>query len=521
MKFANVVESISTVYALKRIASAHVVDYGRLGEEDLRANILRTMNQYTHPQEVESALDQALHLNPELDHRVLAELIITDVLLNEYGHLLPSDELSQKVLETEQAILNESNEKTLGDLAGGKKGSPYYDNLALYQFVLSVAWEHRDTKSVDEANLLRRLRQKLTITRREHRLLEAMLGKYPKDHNDIHTKTEIHEAVKQLERLGLIFEVRDEEGKDFVVIPEEIVGVIKNLLGVEIRKPAYRELVQYKAVRRKAYLRQALKKSGIPCSPHAKRTDLQERVIETVPPSVLLGGHSPRDGLNNDDLREWCSDLGLQVTGKKAERIERIIGHYDQLQVKLHEEKDEREIWYHFFAELATRDAETLRNQHIIDKDLDIEHCFEEATSYLFDTKLNHTPLRQAGTKHPDGLLSFRDNYIMWDNKSCEGPVRLKDHMRQFDEYMDRSEKPVPVFLVIAPDFDETSDALALEYTARNIGRNICLIRAEELKEIAELWASEENDRRSDPFPLGLFARAGRFSLQSVRASLT
>jgi hypothetical protein len=299
------------------------------------------------------------------------------------------------------------------------------------------------------------------------------------------------------------------------------VGVIKDLLGVEIRKPAYRELVHYKAVRRKAYLRQTLKKCGIPYSPHARRTDLQERVIETVPPSVLLGGHSPRDGLNNDDLREWCSDLGLQVTGKKAERIERIIRHYDQLQVKLRKEKDEREVWYHFFAVLAKRDAETLRNQHIIDKDLDIEHCFEEATSYLFDTKLNHTPLRQAGTKHPDGLLSFRDNYIMWDNKSCERPVHLKDHLRQFDEYMDRSEKPVPVFLVIAPDFDENSDALALEYTARNIGRNICLIRAKELKEIAELWASEDNTRRSDPFPLGLFARAGRFSLESVRASLT
>lgn len=61
-----------------------------------------------------------------------------------------------------------------------------------------------------------------------------------------------------------------------------------------------------------------------------------------------------------------------------------------------------------------------------------MERYFEEATSYLFETKLNHTPLRQAGTEHSDGLLSFRDNYIMWDNKSAETQVNLKDYIKQF-----------------------------------------------------------------------------------------
>lgn len=240
-----------------------------------------------------------------------------------------------------------------------------------------------------------------------------------------------------------------------------------------------------------------------------------------MPPSILIGGTSPRDGLNNEDLAAWCAELEIPIAGTKQERICRIIEHYDHLDLRPREEGDGRELWYHYFAEFANRDRETLRAQHIIDKDLEMERYFEEATSFLFETKLNHTPLRQAGTEHSDGLLSFRDNYIMWDNKSAETPVNLKDYIKQFDGYMRSAEKPVPVFLVIAPDFTPQSEVLALQYTSENIGRNIALVRANDLKELAELWASDKNKRNTDPFPLGLFARPGLFNLESVKASLS
>jgi hypothetical protein len=37
------------------------------------------------------------------------------------------------------------------------------------------------------------------------------------------------------------------------------------------------------------------------------------------------------------------------------------------------------------------------------------------------------------------------------------------------------------------------------------------LITAAELKALAEEWSGGQNERRGEPFPLGLFARAGRF----------
>jgi hypothetical protein len=520
MKFERVVSSVSTFHDLKRIASAHVVDHVRLDAEELRSSILRTTNQYTHPEAVRAALECALYEDNDLDHRVLAEAIVVDVLMDEHGHLMPLAELEEKVSQFEQSVLNESNEQTLRDLAGGNEDSPKGKNLSLYNFVLDTAWKHQDSKSVDEANLLRKLRGRLGITAREHRLLEARLGKYPKDHNELHSRTEITEALRTLETLGLVFMVRDENGTDFVAIPEEIAQEARKALGIEMRRAGYQQLLQSKHVRSKAYLQDVLAKHGIDYGPRDTVEQLQERVLDSVPPSELIGGTSPRDGLNSEDLHKWCSELGLPVAGSKAERIARIIEHYDQLELLGSEEGDTREIWYHFYEQLARRNIAALRAQHVIEKDIEIERYFEEATSFLFEVKLNHKPLRQAGTEHADGTLSYRDTWILWDNKSKETPVNLRDHLKQFHRYMEKAEKPVPIFIVVGPEFTEDSEAAALEYTSENLGRNVALVRAADLKELADIWASDDNRRNAEPFPLGLFARPGLFSLSTIRNSL-
>jgi len=136
---------------------------------------------------------------------------------------------------------------------------------------------------------------------------------------------------------------------------------------------------------------------------------------------------------------------------------------------------------------------------------------FEDATEFLFAEKLNHTPLHQAGVNHPDELLSLGANYLMWDNKSKESPVNLKDHLRQFDAYMDQADKPVPVFLVIGPTFTEESEADAVRYHAQHFDRTTTLITSVELKLLADKWSSQENKNREEPFPLGLLAVTGRF----------
>ena len=218
-----------------------------------------------------------------------------------------------------------------------------------------------------------------------------------------------------------------------------------------------------------------------------------------------------RYGLSSDDLGKWCRELHLSPYGSVAERVATIITHFDELRPSIDMEVDERARWYEFYEELASRNYDLLRSQHVIDKDLETEAKFEDATRYLFSEKLKHSPLQQRGSNHADGLLSLQANYLMWDNKSKEGSVRLTDHIAQFDDYMNKSEKPVPVFIVIGPEFTDDSETEALRYHAKHIDRNLALITAKNLRLLAEEWSSEGNKSRDESFPLGLLSSTGRF----------
>jgi hypothetical protein len=379
--------------------------------------------------------------------------------------------------------------------------------------VLTVAWENRDTVSPDEANLLHKLRRRLRINETDHRILEAQLGKFPRPSNETHTRSDIAEIRRKLQESGVLLPVRGEDGVDRDVVPEEIAAVLRDLLGIELRREAYLELLDHKALRKKAHLIEILEASKVMYSRYDTLDVLKGRVVDNVPASRAIASASPRFGLSSDQLSEVCKDLGLSTSGSMQERVERVLQHYANLRPRVPADGDERELWYRHYEELAFRDHEKLREQHIIDKDLEIEHKFEESTRYLFDKRLGHVPLKQAGSNHSDGLLSLRSAYLMWDNKTKERPglVHLKDHIAQFHTYMEAAEKPVPIFLVIAPSFSDDSEVEATRYHSEHFDRNIVLITAAELKALAEEWSSRDNRDREQPFPLGLFAASGRY----------
>jgi hypothetical protein len=512
MRFDEVVQNINSTTELKRIASAHVIDFRNLKDNELRDALVAVRPQYLHKETVNTNVEKVFFAAEDLDTRVLSRLIIADVLLEQIGYGLRIEELEEKVISIEQSIIDKSNEVELADLAGSKKNSAF-TNLELYNFVLGVAWEHRNTKSPDEANLLRRLRTRLEITSKQHRILEAKLGKYPKNNNELHTRSEIRDVRRILQRLGLLFHIRDDRGDFFDIIPEELAHVLREILKKEMRHDGYVIMLSYKVFRTKEVLRGILKAGGIEFTQYDSNSCLKNKIIERISPSFTL------QFLNSADLHDWLADLDLSVGGSKDQRIARLIEYYDAMQIRYSEDiEDERKIWFDVFESLALRDRQHLRAEGVIDKDIEIETKFEQATNYLFEKYLNHTPLKQPGTNKSDGLLSFKDMYIMWDNKSKEAPgeVDLKIHIKQFHGYMGESNKPVPIFIVIAPAFTEASEALAVRYAAENIGRNIVLITAAELKILALEWAGEGNREREDPFPLGLLARAGRFNRDAL-----
>jgi hypothetical protein len=513
MKFEEVVARIGTVTDLRRIAGAHVVDHNQLRDEELRDALVKSKNQYVHPDTVRSAFLEAVSRDTRESSRVLARLILVDVLLDQYDCILPFDETEQKTQAAEKAILDRSNELDLETLACGDKSTPRHRDLDVYNFVLGVAWEHRDSVSPDEANLLANLRRHLRIDEFEHRVLEAKLKKFPKPGNEIHTRSEINAARRSLQQAGLLFAIRQEDGTDYDVIPEELAAELRTLLALELRTDAYQEMLKFHKLRRKAHLTDILDRSNIVCGKYDGVEALVERVVRKIPPSKAIASASPRYGLSSEELADWCRELGLSPYGTIEERVFRVVAHFANLRPREEAAADQRALWYEFYTELARRDRDALRAQHVIEKDLEMESKFEHATQFLFQTKLGHTPLKQSGSNHPDGLLSLKSDYLMWDNKSKDHPstFHLKDCISQFDGYMNQADKRVPVFLVIAPAFSEESEVEAIRYHAEHFDRNIALITAAELKELAEEWVSPQNKNRDGGFPLALLSASGRY----------
>ncbi len=510
MKISKAVDLIGTGISLKRIASAYVIDYRNLSDDAIKEALKKTAPQYYYRSNVEAALQQVLHKEVR-QHRIIARLIIKEILLNREHHTCAGNETDEAVIAYEQGIIDRSNEDLI------HKGALRSDQLELLRFILETAWENNDEISPDEYNLIEKLRVRMKITEREHRMIEATLTRFPHKGNVLHTRQEIEETRRILQAKGLLFTIRNDDGIDFDVIPTEIALVLRDLLGHQIRKHGYNELVNYMAVRSKPYLSTVLKKCEVAIDKNLTLLELQQIVMEQITPRVLLGGLTPRDGLELEVLKKWCLELGLLVSGTKSELIDRIIEFYDNLIEQTHVEGDPRQIWYENFHKFASRDLAYLRSQQLIEKDLDCEARFEEATYFLFEKRLNHNPLKLIGSAHADGVLSFRDKVIVWDNKSKEKEVHLKDHLKQFEGYVRTSERPVAGFWVIGPDFTTESQSLAMQFTVDS-GVTITLIRAADLKEIADRWNKRNADKSDEAFPLGYLIQPGLLNMALIAA---
>ena len=505
MKYTVCVELGNNVNELKRIATAYVEDSRRLDIGELKLSLLKTEEQYTSYTNIARQIEK-LKLNDNPIVRIIAPIFLRNCLLDADDYMMRCKSTEEAVLAYEKATIDDSNNFDVKHLS---------KDFALFKFVLDKAWEHGDNISVDEKNLIEAIRNYLHITYDEQNMLEAKAGRYPTKGNALHTRSDIELVRKALQSAGLLFYIKDSEGFACDIIPEEIARQIRAYYGIELKRYGYIQLIQYVTkITKKQYLLDIIEKFNE--LPDTARIDLpqsptigvlQATIIKSIKPSNLLGGFSPRDGLDAAVLQKWCADLKLAVSGVKSVLIERLLNYYDGLREIEISGDDDREKYYKVYHELAYRDLKALREQEIIGKDLECERLFERATEYLFEIKLKNKPLNLTGTEHPDGKLSYNDKYIMWDNKSKESPVNLRDHIAQFDRYIKNSDKHVAVFMVIAPEFTENSEKECAKYVL-NSDTQILLITADELKSVAESWAKSHPE---EIFNLGYFKQNGRF----------
>ena len=409
----------------------------------------------------------------------------------------------------EKEIIDESNNFDINKIS---------KDLALFKHMVDTAWAHNNDISIDEKNLLESLRKYLSISTREQHVLEAKSGRFPNFENVLHSFDDIDTTRKLLQSKGLIVSIKNSDGTMCDMIPDDIAKEIRKYYNIEIRSYGYEKLVDYVVKKaKKQYLIDIVtkaskhyEKANIENPNNLTINELKTIILKSIQPSNLLGGFSAYDGMNVEDLSAWCSELGLSVSGAKKVLIERILEYYDAVRRIELKTEDEREKFIAVYSELASRNLKFLRSNSIIEKDLQCEHYFEDATNYIFEKMLLNKPLTLTGTDHPDGKLSFKDKYIMWDNKSKETAVNLKDHIQQFDRYIKNADKDVVVFMVIAPDFTPQSIQECVDYSLNN-DTQILLITAEELKTVAETWSKKH---AGEIFNLGYFKQNGRFDIK-------
>ncbi|MBQ9967140.1 MAG: hypothetical protein IJO88_00260 [Oscillospiraceae bacterium] len=511
MNFVKYIEQIPNISAAKRTAAAYVADYRRLSLEEIKEFLVKTSQQYTSYENICARLEE-IKLDESRAVRIIAPILLRDYLLDQDDFISTCKDTDAAILSYEKTIIDESND--FDECKSSK-------DFLLFKHMLDVAWAHNNDISVDEKNLIEALRRYLNITVREQHVLEAKSGRFPNFENILHTTDDIDAARRVLQYKGLLMAVKNSDGDTCDFIPDDIALQIRKYYGIEMRSYGYEKLVDYVGKKtKKQYLLDIVTKAGqysetarIEFVGNPTVSELKMVILKTIRPSNLLGGFSLRDGLDVTMLSAWCGELGLMVSGNKAALIQRLLEYYDNLRRIEVKTEDEREKLLPVYEQLASRDLKFLRANNVIEKDLQCEHLFEDATNYLFEKLLLNKPLTLTGTEHPDGKLSFKDRYIMWDNKSKETAVNLKDHINQFDRYIKTAEKEVAVFMVIAPEFTPQSVQECVDYSLNN-DTQILLITAEELKTLAETWAKKHP---GEIFNLGYFKQNGRFDMGLVK----
>lgn len=470
-------------------------DVNKDNEEKMRELLSKNIEEFADQERIKNKLD---FVDAARNIRLLNKLIL-QILLNEYDYILEKGELIDKVKEKEKEIIEESKREGVLKYSDEKA-------LKIYEKVLKTAWKWQDDISPHEQNILDVLKDELDLSTHEHRILESKLGYFPQPQNQIHGVKKIKNSLKDLQYRGLVARIYD--GAPFYVIPEEIAETIKEIMGVELQKDAF--ILLLKKLTREQ-LKEALRGNRLPVS--GTKDELFDRILQAkIKPSQVL------QELTSKELSEILRTLDdVKVSGTKQKKIKNIIGFYNNLVTYSTESGDEREQYYNYLVELAERDYEQLRGNNVIDKDKEIEGKFEEGTKYLFEIKLGYEPTEMKGTEKPDGRIKFcKKEVLLWDNKSCEEEYEFPEkHFKQFMNYIEKENKRVNLFLIIAPSFKDESINNAHRLKAESPeDTDVALITAEEIQYVAENWINYiSGGSKNDPeFNLQVFNLNGRLT---------
>jgi hypothetical protein len=276
----------------------------------------------------------------------------------------------QPVEGFQQKVMSATKEMTHRAKTG--QGLSADKNYQLYINVLKNAWESDNEIDRSEAQLLEVLRNELGIWTREHLLLEH--------HPDVcklwenpsaYVSSRNHLLIK-----GLVLTY-----ENCYAIADEVVTQIKRSWGIDLEINPYVRLLN---LIKSDHLHLVLDNTGLQLS-GTKDERIDRLVNALIPPTEVL------NFMQIDELREFCRNNGIQVSGRKSDVISNIIDFFDKdLDLKIEvvekqvsplpQQPEERELSDDVFAKLL----QNLTNDQLYDV---LSHSFLK-TSGVKDEKI-------------------------------------------------------------------------------------------------------------------------------------
>lgn len=281
------------------LAETSIEDLERLAHEHARAD-----EDLSRPQllgTIEGVLRSHRFLQEFLMNRQPPTFALITLLLDAPAYALPTSGFREAVMaETDRLCAGIDSRQILAR----------DDQLRVYRKVLYQARANDMLIDGSEAAMLGVLRQELDIPQVDHFLIEH--------HADLREFWKQDQAfVRELHALrsaGLVY-VR--EGKTF--LPEDLVQVIRNVLGVDMSATSARRLYGYLSNHE---LHEALAAIDAPTS--GSKDERTERLVAhmTQPRAILR-----LRAVGLDRLREVCRAIGANVSGAKDDLVDRIVAH--------------------------------------------------------------------------------------------------------------------------------------------------------------------------------------------------
>src|SRR5699024_7248377 len=428
---------------------------------------------------------------------LLNEMILMSLMEKE-GYVLSEAELFEEVINMEKEILKQSADDEYINRFISE------DANRIYSKVLNEAWKKDESLNEHEINILNVLRSELDLSKRDHYMIESRIGRFPQKDNKLHTHQHISRSLINLQTRGLILRFRD--NTSYYIIPKDIARILRYEMGGELRKEVYESLLNDLNV---SQLKDVLYQLDFNIS--GVKESLVNRIIKyNILPSTTL------KTFNSKELSDILRKLeGAKISGTKKEKIQNIIDYYEMLSAPTSSDPtDERARLYDFYYELAARDYKTLRVNKIIEKDINIDNYFEDATRYIFERKFEVDLMEMEGTRHADGKIQFNNQeVILWDNKSTEEPYTLpENHFKQFLRYIRSEKMRVTLFLIIVHDYTKEAVAQAQKLKAfSEEDTDVALIKAEDLAYVSEQWR-DYSDQKNPEFNLQVFNMTGELT---------